>query len=41
MRRGTGLDADDGQDGDVDQSDFGLFRRSWSGTKPADLDCAN
>ena len=35
------LPADFDHDGDVDQSDFGIFQRCWSGTEPADPNCAN
>ena len=33
--------ADANQDGDVDADDFGVFQRCWSGSLPADPNCAN
>ena len=41
--RGGGLDASRGDHNvDVDQSDFGLFQRCYSGEgNPVDLNCAN
>ena len=35
------LPADHDQDSDVDQEDFGIFQRCWSGASPADPACAN